>query len=202
MVSNHRRGFIRAWHGHKKEGKYVFVPQGSAIVCAIKIDNWENPSKNLDIERYVLSDKSPSILRIPPGYANGFSAPTLFGTISFIAKKAGSGSITVSTGSFALDQTNQNVLTPGETVAITVEAAVPVQVKEQASQSIVEKSASAKVETRPSVAEETPADLSGLAQASSILAPLQYSTIFAFMLGVILTLLVRGGIDFLRKRRS
>ncbi len=30
QVENHRQGFIRAWHGHKKEAKYVYVSKGSA----------------------------------------------------------------------------------------------------------------------------------------------------------------------------
>ena len=41
-VRNHRSPFIRAWHGHKKEGKYVTVVNGSAIIGAIKIDNWDS----------------------------------------------------------------------------------------------------------------------------------------------------------------
>ena len=72
VVENHRHGFIRAWHGHKNESKYVFVAKGSAVVAAVKVDNWENPSKNLQVNRFVLSEKSPSILFIPAGYANGF----------------------------------------------------------------------------------------------------------------------------------
>lgn len=72
VVENHKQGFIRAWHGHKNESKYVFVVKGSAVVAAVKIDNWENPSKNLQINRFVLSEKTPSILFIPAGYANGF----------------------------------------------------------------------------------------------------------------------------------
>ena len=28
MVSNHKQGFIRAWHGHKNESKYVSVVSG------------------------------------------------------------------------------------------------------------------------------------------------------------------------------
>ena len=31
-VANHRQGFIRAWHGHKKEAKYVTVVQGAALI--------------------------------------------------------------------------------------------------------------------------------------------------------------------------
>ena len=41
-----------------------------------EIFNWEKPSKNIDVERYVLSEKSPSILFIPKGYANGFMTLT------------------------------------------------------------------------------------------------------------------------------
>lgn len=76
MVENHKQGFIRAWHGHKKEAKYVSVVSGSAIVAAVKVDNWENPSKNLPVERYVLSARNPQILFIPAGYANGFMSLT------------------------------------------------------------------------------------------------------------------------------
>ncbi len=71
-VENHKNGFIRAWHAHKNEAKYVLAVKGSALVCAVEIDNWENPSKELNVHRFVLSEKSPSVLYIPKGFANGF----------------------------------------------------------------------------------------------------------------------------------
>lgn len=71
-VMNHSQGFIRAWHAHKKESKYVTVVKGAAIVCAVKIDNWESPSKDLPVQRFILSEKTPSVLYIPNGYGNGF----------------------------------------------------------------------------------------------------------------------------------
>ena len=70
-LSNHSKGFIRAWHGHKKESKYFHVIKGTALICAVKIDNCENPSKNLMVARYTLSEKSPSVLFVPAGFANG-----------------------------------------------------------------------------------------------------------------------------------
>jgi len=76
MIENHKRDFTRAWHAHKNEGKYVSVVKGSAIVGAVKIDNWEKPSKDSEVNRFVLSEKSPSILFIPKGYANGFKSLT------------------------------------------------------------------------------------------------------------------------------
>lgn len=76
MVSNHRQGFIRAWHGHKHEAKYVSVVQGSALVCAVKVDDWEHPSVEAQIHRHVLSAQKPSVLFIPAGFANGFMSLT------------------------------------------------------------------------------------------------------------------------------
>jgi len=67
QVENHNKNFIRAWHGHLKEGKYVYVCNGSALVGAVNIKNDENT-----ISKFVLSSDKPSILWIPPGYANGF----------------------------------------------------------------------------------------------------------------------------------
>ena len=76
VVSNHRTGFVRAWHGHKHEEKYITVVSGAAVVCAVKIDNWEHPSKKSEVHRYVLSAAKPGVLYIPKGYANGFMTLT------------------------------------------------------------------------------------------------------------------------------
>lgn len=67
-------GTIRAFHGHRKEGKYVYVSSGSALVCAVRIDTFNNPSKKTQVERYVLSDQINQILYIPPHFANGWKA--------------------------------------------------------------------------------------------------------------------------------
>lgn len=76
IVENHKQGFVRAWHAHKNEAKYVMVVKGSALIGAVKIDDWDNPSKDLKINRYVLSEKSPAVLYIPAGFANGFMSLT------------------------------------------------------------------------------------------------------------------------------
>lgn len=76
MVSNHKAGFVRAWHAHKHEAKYVMAVSGEAVIGAVKIDDWKKPSRNLAVERYVISSKKPQVLYIPPGYANGFMSLT------------------------------------------------------------------------------------------------------------------------------
>jgi len=65
---------IRAWQGHKLETKYFYVTKGSFLINWIKIDNWEQPSKDLKINTHTLSDIQSEILIIPPGHVNGFKA--------------------------------------------------------------------------------------------------------------------------------
>ena len=75
QVQNHRSGFIRAWHGHRKEAKYVYVAKGSALVGAVPINMMIN--KDIDqskVFKTVLSSNNPKVLFIPAGYANGFKS--------------------------------------------------------------------------------------------------------------------------------
>jgi len=88
MVENHQQGFVRAWHAHKKEMKYVMVVAGSALIGAVKIDNWENPSKDTQPEKFILSDRKPSVLHIPAGYANGFMSLTADTKIIFFSSSS------------------------------------------------------------------------------------------------------------------
>lgn len=76
VVSNHRSGHVRAWHGHKNETKLVMVVAGAAIVAAVEVDDWEHPSRDLEVHRWVLSEDRLAVLRIPPGWANGFRTLT------------------------------------------------------------------------------------------------------------------------------
>ena len=84
QVENHSKGFIRAWHGHKREAKYVYVPRGSALVGAVKMEIREDLndihdaliSSEEEPEKFILSSQKPSVLYIPPGYANGFMTLT------------------------------------------------------------------------------------------------------------------------------
>lgn len=72
MVENFSTDTIRAFHGHAKEAKYVLVVSGSAIVAAVKVNDFSNPDKDEKVNRFVLSARKPSLLFIPSGYANGF----------------------------------------------------------------------------------------------------------------------------------
>jgi dTDP-4-dehydrorhamnose 3,5-epimerase len=77
LTRNHRLNFVRAWHGHKKEWKYVLAVSGSALVCTVQIDNWGAFANcSAPVNRYILSAALPRVLAIPPGYANGWKSLT------------------------------------------------------------------------------------------------------------------------------
>ena len=71
-ISNFSTPFVRAWHGHKIENKYIMTTKGSALVAAVQVDDWKKPSKSLNITTFLLNDKKPKLLFIPGGYAHGY----------------------------------------------------------------------------------------------------------------------------------
>jgi dTDP-4-dehydrorhamnose 3,5-epimerase len=66
QVENHRSGFIRAWHGHRKEGKYVYVVTGAALIGVVEFEK-----EDAEVKKIVLCEELPKVLWIPPGNANG-----------------------------------------------------------------------------------------------------------------------------------
>ncbi|MBI2552369.1 dTDP-4-dehydrorhamnose 3,5-epimerase family protein [Candidatus Uhrbacteria bacterium] len=85
LVENYAQGFVRAWHGHKQAGKYVLVINGAALIGAVRLDNFEAPSKEAKVHRFVLSANKPAVLYIPPGYANGAMTLTSDAKIMYFA---------------------------------------------------------------------------------------------------------------------
>lgn len=92
-VSNFEKGFVRAWHGHKQEAKYVYVVSGAAIACCIPLDvmtNYQNHVVSTDeaiknASRFVLDSRKPSVLHVPAGYCNGFRTMTADTIVMFLS---------------------------------------------------------------------------------------------------------------------
>lgn len=77
---------------------------------------------------YDLTDNTNGVFIKTAGYPGGVSSAVTFGTVSFLAKKSGNGTIAINSGnSLALDANNQNVLASAlvqTTVAISAPAPV------------------------------------------------------------------------------
>jgi dTDP-4-dehydrorhamnose 3,5-epimerase-like enzyme len=72
-VSNHSKGFIRAWHGHKISDLYVYVVKGTIFLATMTI---MDDIIKTDINKFILSDLKPQILHIPANHYNGFKTLT------------------------------------------------------------------------------------------------------------------------------
>ena len=72
LIENANTKIIRAFHGHMKEAKYVYVVSGSILLCTVFLDDSKNPSRENKIEKFILKADLTQMLYIPPSYANGF----------------------------------------------------------------------------------------------------------------------------------
>lgn len=76
VVENHRPGFIRAWHGHENESKFVTVVSGAALIALVPIKDAALLEQGAIgaplVTKHVLSADNPQVLCVPPGYFNGF----------------------------------------------------------------------------------------------------------------------------------
>ena len=76
LVKNKIKNYVRAWHGHKIEAKYIICIAGKAKISAVKINNFKKPSKKNKPYNFILDSKRPDLVYIPPWYANGSKSLT------------------------------------------------------------------------------------------------------------------------------
>lgn len=74
IIGNSDNNPIRAWQGHKFEAKNFYCINGSFKIHFVKIDNWDNPSRDLVIETILMDTSESKILHIPSGYANAIQS--------------------------------------------------------------------------------------------------------------------------------
>lgn len=70
-VHNYNKNFVRAWHGHLNEEKYIGCIKGTFQISAVKIDNIKKPNKKNKIHNFFLNESNNNFVHIPKGYANG-----------------------------------------------------------------------------------------------------------------------------------
>lgn len=73
MIQNHCAYGIRAWHGHKKEAKYMTAVNGTFKII---LRTMENTFVRANRFEYILSATTPKILYVPAGYYNGLMSLT------------------------------------------------------------------------------------------------------------------------------
>lgn len=66
-IENSSIDFIRGWQGHQTEQRWFACINGSFEISVVQIDDFDNPSKNLIIKKYLLNDEKLTYLHIPSG---------------------------------------------------------------------------------------------------------------------------------------
>lgn len=73
-IENHSTDFIRGWQGHKIEQRWFASIKGSFEISVIEVDDFTNPSKDLIIQKYILTDDVLTYLHIPSGHITAILA--------------------------------------------------------------------------------------------------------------------------------
>lgn len=76
-IENNSPDFIRGWQGHKIEQRWFACMKGSFEVSVIEVDDFTNPSKDLTIQKYLLTDEVLTYLHIPAGCITAIQSKSL-----------------------------------------------------------------------------------------------------------------------------
>jgi dTDP-4-dehydrorhamnose 3,5-epimerase-like enzyme len=74
LISNHKAGVVRAFHGHKNEAKMFYVARGTFKFIIMEMT--ESNTTNQNWKEFILSSDKPLLLFVPPKYYNGFVSLT------------------------------------------------------------------------------------------------------------------------------
>lgn len=66
-IENSSTDFIRGWQGHKIEQRWFACMKGSFEISVIEVDDFEKPSKELTIWKYLLTADLLTYLHVPAG---------------------------------------------------------------------------------------------------------------------------------------
>tara|TARA_R110002051_G_scaffold325568_1_gene428964 strand:- start:14574 stop:14990 length:417 start_codon:yes stop_codon:yes gene_type:complete len=75
-IENADTVLVRGWQGHRVEQRWFTAVLGKFKIELIKVDDWENPTKELNKTIFELSDENADILYVPKGYISSLQAMT------------------------------------------------------------------------------------------------------------------------------
>ena len=74
FIENKDTTFIRGWQGHQIEQRWFSSVLGSFKIVTIAITDWDNPSKTVVKEEFILNASSFDVLHVPNGYVTSIQA--------------------------------------------------------------------------------------------------------------------------------
>lgn len=74
VIENNETTFVRGWQGHRIEQRWFSVLKGSFKIELIAIDDWNNPSKELERSTFIIYAKKLDVLHVPSGYVSSIQS--------------------------------------------------------------------------------------------------------------------------------
>jgi len=74
IIKNKDTELIRGWRAHRIEQRWFYVLSGAFSVDLVRIDDWENTSPELPMEKRILRALDKQVLHVPVGYGTAFQA--------------------------------------------------------------------------------------------------------------------------------
>ena len=74
IIKNTDLDLVRGWRAHRMEQRWFYVLSGKFAVDLVAIDNWDNASTDLPVEKIVLDSIENRVLHLSVGYGTAFQA--------------------------------------------------------------------------------------------------------------------------------
>ncbi|WP_367913179.1 WxcM-like domain-containing protein [Leadbetterella sp. DM7] len=74
IIKNVDTETVRGWRAHRIEQRWFYVLSGSFILDLVVVDNWNSASRNLPVERKILTASDLSVIHIPQGYGTAIQS--------------------------------------------------------------------------------------------------------------------------------
>lgn len=74
IIKNTDTELVRGWRAHRMEQRWFYVLSGSFELDLVLIDNWDEASPNLPIEKRILKAEEQQVIHVPVGYGTAFRA--------------------------------------------------------------------------------------------------------------------------------
>lgn len=74
IIKNTDTKLVRGWRAHRIEQRWFYVLSGAFAVDLVKIDDWDNVSPDLPVEKMLLKEEEQQVLHVPVGYGTAFRA--------------------------------------------------------------------------------------------------------------------------------
>ena len=74
IIKNADIEVVRGWRAHRIEQRWFYVLTGAFTLDLVKIDDWENASSDLLVQRRIIRVDDMQVVHVPVGYGAAFQA--------------------------------------------------------------------------------------------------------------------------------